>query len=326
MRIGILGAGGFARFMRDEMRRVPEIEVAAVASRSPHRLAEFDAPLRFNDYEAMLTSGEVDAVYNALSNDLHFPWTTVGLAHGLPVLCEKPLGLDAQEAALMHDAAVASQVPLLEGFWHLFHPRFALMRGLIDAGVIGEVLHINAGFAHSMNFDGNYREDPSRGGGMLLDLGCYPVSAALWLRPGAQVVSATALSVERGVRGADMHIDASLTLSDGVTVTFTASANRTPRRWIEVVGSDGVLHVDGIAFSHHPEPEAGTRLIFTPAESLAEEVQEWIVPASDPRAEMLNHFLDLAAGVSAPQVPAELSVLTAHALDTVRDSVDAQRD
>lgn len=319
LRLGILGAGGFARHMREEMRRVPSIEVTAVASRDPQRALALGAPHVFASYEALLSSGEVDAVYNALSNDLHLPWTMVALAHGLPVLCEKPLGLDAPEAAMMHDAALAAGVPLLEGFWHLFHPRFALMRGLIEAGVLGDVLHINTGFTHTADFAGNYRADPAHGGGMLLDLGCYPVSAALWLRDGSHAVSATTLSVTHNDLGADMHLEASLQLSDGVTMTFTASACREPRRWFEVIGSDGVLRVDSPAFSHHPEPEHGTAVVL----EQAGERQEWLVPASDPRAQMLEHFAALAAGDPQPLISPRLSVATAHALDLVRASLSA---
>ena len=317
IRIGILGAGRFARYMREEMRRVPAIDVVAVASRDPERAADFAVEHVFSSYEALITSGEVDTVYNALSNDLHLPWTMVALAHGLPVLCEKPLGLDATEAAMMHDAAQAAGVPLLEGFWHLFHPRFALIRGLVAAGLIGDVLHINAGFTHSMDFAGNYRADPALGGGMLLDLGCYPVAAALWLRDGAHAVSATALSATHNDLGADMHVEASLQLTDGVSVTFTASACRESRRWYEVVGQDGILRVEGSAFSHHPEPEDGTSVVL----EQGGQIQQWLVPASDPRAQMLGHFADLVTGEAVPAISPKLSIATAHALDLVRASM-----
>ena len=320
LRIGILGAGGFARHMREEMRRVAAIEVVAVASRDSERAAALGLAQVFTSYEALIASGEVDAVYNALSNDLHLPWTMVALAHGLPVLCEKPLGLDAAEAAMMHDAAQAAGVPLVEGFWHLFHPRFALIRGLVEAGLVGEVLHINAGFTHSMDFSGNYRADPARGGGMLLDLGCYPVSAALWLREGAHAVSATTLSASHNDQGADMHVEASLQLSDGVSVTFSASACRDPRRWCEIVGTDGVLRVAGSAFSHHPEPEEGTTVVL----EQAGETQEWLVPASDPRAQMLEHFAERSRGSAAAYITPRLSVATAHALDLVRASLPVE--
>ncbi|NBO46118.1 MAG: gfo/Idh/MocA family oxidoreductase [Actinobacteria bacterium] len=319
MRLGILGAGGFARFMREEIRRVPDIDVVAVASRSNERANEFDVPHIFDDYEKMLTSGEIDAVYNALSNDLHFPWTMAAVAHGLPVLCEKPMGVRAEEVALMLDGAQAAGVPVMEGYWQLFHPKFALVRSLIDSDAIGQVLHINAGFTHMWDFGGNFRSTTERGGGMLLDLGCYPMSTALWLREGAHPISATCLSWNGSVDNADMHVEASVTLSDDTTLTFTASAQRDPRRWFEVVGTEGTLKVSEPAFSHHPEAGDGTHVVLDDDDG----EQQWHVPASDPRQLMLQHFVEVVAGSHGPAISAHLSLMTAHGLDLVRNSAQS---
>ena len=149
------------------------------------------------------------------------------------------------------------------------------------------------------------------------DLGCYPVAAALWLRDGAHAMSATALSASHNDLGADMHVEASLQLSDGVSVTFTASACRESRRWYEVVGQDGILRVEGSAFSHHPEPKDGTSVVL----EQGGQIQEWLVPASDPRAQMLGHFVDLVTGGAVPAISPKLSIATAHALDLVRASM-----
>lgn len=316
MRIGILGAGAFARFMREEMRRASGIDVVAVASQSPERASKFNVQHVFGTYESMLASGEIDAVYNALSNDLHFPWTMASLAHGLPVLCEKPMGVQAQEVALMLDAAQASNVVLMEGYWQLFHPKFSLLRSLLESGVIGDVLHISSGFTHTTDFHGNFRVAPERGGGMLLDIGCYSMSTALWLREGAHPISATCLSWDGTPTRADMHVEASVKFSDDTTLTFTASAQRAPRRWCEVFGTEGSVKVSEPAYSHAPEPETGTEVVMENDEG----IQHWQVPASDPRQRMLQHFADVVAGRDTPHIPGHISLMTAHGMDLVRQS------
>ena len=319
MRIGILGAGGFARFMAQEMRRCDGIEVVAVASSSAERAAEIPGTRYFSRYEDLLTDPEVDAVYNALSNHLHFPWTVAALAHGKPVLCEKPLGVNAEETALMHDAAVAAGVPLMEGFWHLFHPKFALMRSLCESGAIGDVRHINTGFTHEWDFAGNFRAHPDFGGGMILDLGCYPLSTVLWFWPEAHVTSAVSLAHEVNDLGTDMHTEASVTLSQGVTATITASAQRPPRRWLEILGSEGSLRCDEPAFSHFPEDAAGSK-VWLESNDGQPEIQEWLIPASDPRVVMLEHWRDVVAGASSAAIGSRLSIRTAHGLDVIRES------
>lgn len=314
VRVGILGAGRFAQFMASEMRRCDGLEVVAVASTSARRAAEIAGARHVADYAALVDAEDVDCVYNALSNDLHMPWTVAALAQGKPVLCEKPLGVDAAEAALMHDAAEAADVPLMEAYWHLFHPRFALVRDLIAAGAVGDVIHVNAGFAHDMDFTGNFREQPALGGGMLLDIGCYPLSTILWLRASAHVTAATVLSMTRNDHGADMHAECSVTLSDGLTATIVASAQRPPRRWFEVIGTEGTLRCDEPAFSHHPEHADGTG-VWLDADG---EVQQWRVPAADPRRVMLEHWHDVVRRQTSPALDSKLSVRTAHGLDVMR--------
>lgn len=316
-RVGILGAGEFARFMAQEIARSERLEVVAVASTSAERAGLISGVRHVESYEELVGADDVDCVYNALSNHLHLPWTVAALAQGKPVLCEKPLGVDATEAAFMHDAALASGVPLMEGYWHLFHPRFALFRELIHAGVVGNVTHVNAGFAHEHDFSDNYRARPDLGGGMVLDIACYPVSVLMWLWPDAVATNAVVLHVERNKYGADMHSEISLSLSNAVTATVTVSSQRPARRWFEVVGSDGVLRAAEPAFSHSPEPHEGTRLWL----DSRDESQEWRIPASDPRKAMLEHWADVLDGGTTTAVDARLSVRAAHALDVMMDAV-----
>jgi xylose dehydrogenase (NAD/NADP) len=242
------------------------------------------------------------------------------LAHGKHVICEKPLGLDAEEAALMFDAADAAGLILVEAYWHLWHPRFALAKSLIAAGTIGEVISINSGFTHQSDFATNFRSNESQGGGMLLDLACYPISAATYILDLPVLTRPLILEREPKSEGVELHVKATADLGP-VSLTVTASSMREADRWFDVLGTTGSISLEHPAFSSAPEPTSGTVLICT----VDDVDQEWHIPASDPRSLMVA---EVAIAVTAlrdgtePQWSfrpnAKLSILTAHAIDVLK--------
>ena len=152
LRWGILGC---ARITRRGL--VPGIRASAtgvlqaLASRDPATArawaAEFGVPRAHASYEAMLEDPEVDAVYIPLPNELHRPWVTAAADAGKHVLCEKPLALDAREAAAMVDHCRARGVLLMEAFMWRHQPRTLELRRLIRDGAIGELRLIRSSFS-----------------------------------------------------------------------------------------------------------------------------------------------------------------------------------
>src|SRR5580692_7938666 len=100
VRIGVLGCARITQqALIDAAGQVPEVEIVAVASRDGARADAFaktrGIPQAFAGYEALLTSDDVDVVYNPLPNSLHAPWSIRALEAGKAVLCEKPLASNA---------------------------------------------------------------------------------------------------------------------------------------------------------------------------------------------------------------------------------------
>src|SRR5207247_3377510 len=79
-------------------------------------------------------------------NALHAPWTIRALAAGKHVLCEKPFAANAAEAEEMARAAERAGRVLVEAFHWRYHPLFARVRAILDAGEIGQVRHLEAHF------------------------------------------------------------------------------------------------------------------------------------------------------------------------------------
>ena len=161
----------------------PEAELVAVASRSEekaHATAEkHGIPRSFGSYDALLADPEIEAVFLPLPNDQHAHWAKKALLAGKHVLCDKPMTLSAEDAEANAALALERNLRLMEGFMFRFHPQHTRVKELISSGAIGEVKRFEASFCYPATPDRtNIRWNKSQGGGALLDVGVYGISAA----------------------------------------------------------------------------------------------------------------------------------------------------
>ena len=160
-------------------------DLVAVASRDEARARrwadEHDIPQPYGSYEALLSDDKIDAVYIPLPNHLHREWTIKAAEAGKHVLCEKPLGLTADECREMFDACRQNDVVLMEAFMYRYHPQFRRLKELVSSGAVGEPSLVRASFSFplaSFNRPADIRWQPEMGGGSLMDVGCYSVNVA----------------------------------------------------------------------------------------------------------------------------------------------------
>jgi predicted dehydrogenase len=177
VRWGFLGAGSIARTaLGPAVAAAPNAVLHAAAARDPARAAALGPVRSYGDYAELLADDDVEAVYVALHNDAHLPWTLAALEAGKHVLCEKPLGLDAGEVDRM--AAAAGDRLVVEASWYRWHPRVRLAQARLPE--LGAVQHVAAGFTSANDLEGTTGSTRRTGGGALYDVGCYAVSACLW--------------------------------------------------------------------------------------------------------------------------------------------------
>jgi predicted dehydrogenase len=250
LRWGVLGTAGIAR-----AQVVPAIQasqngrVTAVAGRDASRARDFATtfgiPAAFDNYEALLASSEVDAVYIPLPNDLHAEWSLRALAAGKAVLCEKPLATSAKAAAEVVDAFAAKNVPLMEGFMYRFHPQNRHVLKLIDEGAIGEVREVRAHLSVRIMDPpdaGNIRFKPEMGGGSLLDMGCYTVNVARGIL-GAEPHAVFGRLDMNPALGIDVSASAVLEFEDGRSALISSSFKAGGQGAYQVIGSKGTIEV-----------------------------------------------------------------------------------
>jgi len=220
---------------------VREATLVHVAARDAARAARLGPDRASSDYRAVIDDPNVDVVYIALTNEVHIEWTLEALAAGKHVLCEKPLGMNAAEVAIMNAAAAQHDRLLIEAMWYRWHPRTARAKALVESGWLGEVTKIESSFTFPGVAEGNYRLEPARGGGALYDIGCYVVDAALWAAGDTEV---TVNRVERDLTesGVDATTVTHLSIG-GAETTLTASINQPERQTLRIEGTDAALIV-----------------------------------------------------------------------------------
>jgi predicted dehydrogenase len=249
LRWGILSTAAIASgHVVPALRAAPGHEVVAVGSRDLGRAtawaAEHGIATAHGSYDDLLADPEVEAVYNPLPNHLHVEWSIAAIEAGKHVLCEKPLGLDADDARRLVDvAATHPDLVVMEAFMYRFHPQWIAARDLVAQGRLGEVRTIQTFFSYFNDDPSNVRNDPTIGGGALLDIGCYPISQARFLF-GAEP-SRVLGSIERDPRfGTDRVTSAILDFDGGRSATFTVSTQLHGFQRVQVVGTEGRLEVD----------------------------------------------------------------------------------
>ena len=246
LRWGILATGNIAETFARAAEASSGNELAAVASRTEARAAAFAArhpgSRPHASYEALLADPNVEIVYVATPHPHHVDWVIRALRAGKHVLCEKPMGLNHPEVMAMTDAAIESGRFLMEAFMYRCHPQTQHLMDLLAEGAIGEIAHIRATFGFRTAFDPSSRLFANElGGGAIMDVGCYPVSAARLITGSEPIgISGHGRLTETGV---DEWASAQLRFESGVTAQVATAVTARLDNAIEIYGREGSLKV-----------------------------------------------------------------------------------
>jgi predicted dehydrogenase len=292
---GILGC---ARISRRGL--IPGIQgsetgsLRALASRDPEKARawarEFHIARSHGDYHSLLEDPEIDAVYIPLPNELHKPWVIAAADVGKHVLCEKPLALDAEDAREMVEHCRARGVLLMEAFMWRHQPRTLELRALVSAGCIGVLRLVRSSFSFPID-PGDWRLDPSRGGGSLWDVGCYGVNTARYFA-GSEPEIARGLG-RFGPTGVDLAMTAILEFPSGIHASIDCSFETPFRCVYELVGTKGVVEVpDAYLPLTKTRPAARLRALGTgsDSDSRSDSIIDLQFDAADQYSAMVDNF------------------------------------
>jgi predicted dehydrogenase len=194
---GIIGFGNAANSFINAAKYIPNVNLYAISSVSNFKNLLLKKKENnflnlnvFNNHLKLLNNKNIDAVYIALTNNLHYEWIIKSLNYKKHVLTEKPSCENSVDYKNCLNLAKQKKLILTEAIMYRHHPQTLKIIEIIKSGIIGKVKKVfgKCGFDIGKRFLGfeikklNYNSrllNKSLGGGAILDLGCYPLSMAI---------------------------------------------------------------------------------------------------------------------------------------------------
>ena len=200
----------------------------------------------FASPQQLIDAGIAEGVLIAAPSPMHPVLVRQFAAAGIPVLCEKPIGVSPDDAATARDAALRAGVVLQVGYWRRFVPQLRELRARVQAGELGEIYQLSC-----MQWD---HEPPSasfRGdsGGIAIDMGVHEIDQIRWLL-GEQFEWVMAVGAGRlppeSLSAADPDAAVVLARLSGAAVATISLGRRFPYAdscWVELWGTRGYERV-----------------------------------------------------------------------------------
>ena len=225
--------------------------LAAFVSDDPHKMETLGRAygvenfFSYDEYDACLESGLVDAVYIALPNSLHYDYARRAVERGIHVLCEKPLTTSSRDAEELARAAARADVRLMTAYRLHFERANLEAVQIARSGRLGELRLFNSTFTLQLQ-PGNIRSKKSLGGGPLYDLGIYCINAArsLFRAEPEEVFAYAPKGHDRRFAEVEEMACCVLRFPEGRLAQFACSFGASPVTWCELVGTKGSLRLD----------------------------------------------------------------------------------
>ena len=190
MKLGIIGAGKIAQEVLKFINTIENIETVAIAAtpRSEEKLkklsAKYEIGKYYTDYEDLLKNPEVEVVYVALPNNLHYEVMDKALDYGKDIICEKPFTANINQALKIFKKAESKDRIILEAMSNRFIPNAVKVKEEIKK--LGKIKIVSFNYSqYSSRYDRFRQGDIApafsleNAGGALMDLNIYNIDYAI---------------------------------------------------------------------------------------------------------------------------------------------------
>lgn len=188
MKLGILGSGKIVKEVLPVLKKIKNIDLVAIAARNEEKLQnlakEFDIKKYYLGIDELLQDQDIDTVYVALPNHLHFDAMDKAIDYGKDIICEKPFTSNFYETKQIIEKAKHKDVMIVEAISHRFIPNAIETKKMIND--LGEIKIVSFNYSqYSSRYDkfkaGEIETVFSleASGGALIDLNLYNLAFAV---------------------------------------------------------------------------------------------------------------------------------------------------
>lgn len=324
IRYGILGFGLHAvRRLMPGFSLATDSRVTALSRRdmtqAKDSAAQYNIPHAFDSAAALCRCPEIDAVFVATPNSSHLQDVLLAIDSRKPVLCEKPMGINADQCRQMVEAARRAGLPLGVAHVFRFDRSIERMREQVAAGRIGRPVFARSEFSFPLkNHPRKWITDATiAGGGPIADVGVHCVDALRYVL-GEEVVRVAAIGVsDRNSGSVEAAVSLSLEFASGTLGSVLVSTRAEYRTPLEIVGESGTLRAKD-AFS----VERPVELELSKAGSV---VEMETVANTDAYARQVDAFSGAVEGTVVFPVPGEEGWQNQEVLDAAYRSLRSGR-
>ena len=249
MKLGIIGSGMIVKDFLSFAHELPEIKLEAIAARNIENLKELQNKYNikeiYTDIDFCLENKEVDTIYVAVPNNLHYTVAKKALEAGKNVICEKPFMLKYDEAVELFEIAEDKGLILVEAITNQYQKNYLDIKDNIDN--IGEIRLVECNFSQLSSRYEAFKNgviapvfDKSKGGGVLGDLNIYNIHFVVGLfgKPNKVHYSPNIVN--------DVDTSGILLLEyDNFKVVCIAAKDTFNNSYVNIQGDQGIIKVIG---------------------------------------------------------------------------------
>ena len=246
-KIAIIGLGGMGTWHLDKLQTLEAPVVAGIWDIKEARrgYARSRNVFVYDSQEAVLADPSVDMVLVATPNDFHKPIAIAAMEAGKHVICEKPITLSSEDLREMIEVSEKTGKFLCVHQNRRWDEDFLTVKEILKEGRLGPIHRIESRVHGSRGIPGDWRQEPEKGGGMILDWGVHLLDQALLLYPDAKIETVYATITNVTNTKVDDGFTADLGMSNGVHILVEVGTSNfvSLPRWV-VLGTNGTAVIE----------------------------------------------------------------------------------
>ena len=272
---GIIGLGNIAQSFSEGFHNCDNARLLAVSSNKNEKLDQYKNNFKlereylFNNYEDLIKCDDIDIVYIALPNNLHFEWILKCIEKNKNILIEKPAVRNLKEAKRIEKEIIDRNLFFSEGYMYRYYPQIKKIIEILKTDQLGKLISMKTTFSNDLLFkkkffifkkkrkinSDNRLFNKDLGGGSILDLGCYTISftfliASLIKDLDLKNFKLKNIKKEIGSTGVDIEAEADLIFENGFSSKIKSSFQDNQKDTV-IIGEKGSLLIKDVWHGAH---------------------------------------------------------------------------